>query len=341
MSERAASVIAEPAAPPFAWAGGGDTRLPYAEDSNGRIVAVADVERGLACGCVCPGCRHPVIARKGDVLRHHFSHTASAGCVTALETMVHKFGKQIIADAGMLWVPGYGAPDEPIIREMCIVADRVETEKALGIIRPDLLFCKSGRTLAVEILVTHTPEPTKIASFRSLGIAAVEIDLSTVRPEELAPQYVLQNAPRRWLYHPAIDLDLARSARTELAAKWREVHGARGLLIKERAWLDEEGAKLAGDRAAVQRQIEDVASAHSILERLAQARVEGAAEDATISAARDALTVQRSALERERADVADAKKMLHAEFSAAHPMFDAIFQAWPEATITRVIDNAQ
>ncbi len=38
------------------------------------------VGRGLACKCRCPECRSPVVARKGNVIRHHFAHIAASRC---------------------------------------------------------------------------------------------------------------------------------------------------------------------------------------------------------------------------------------------------------------------
>ncbi len=310
-----------------------EVRLPFAEAPSGRLVGIADVERGAACGCVCPGCGRPVIARKGDIMRHHFAHAASAECMTALESMAHKLGKQIVADAGMLWVPGYGEEGAPLIREMCVAADRVESEKAIGPIRPDLLFYKSGRTLAVEILVTHTPEPSKIAAFRAAGVAAVEIDLSEIRPEEITAAYVIQHAPRRWLFHPVIDLAQARTARKQAAAAWRETRRLRDRVGAERA-------ELAAERERVERLTVNAAAAQALADRLAAQRIEWEAEGARVAAARTALASDRSVLEAERSDVAGAKRALHAEISASRPLLDEIFKAWPDATVTQVVDNA-
>ncbi|OWY39307.1 hypothetical protein CEK28_08810 [Xenophilus sp. AP218F] len=48
------------------------------------LVEVNDVDQGLACGCVCPACRAPLVARKGQVNIHHFAHHSRAACAEAM-----------------------------------------------------------------------------------------------------------------------------------------------------------------------------------------------------------------------------------------------------------------
>lgn len=51
------------------------TKIPFGLDpSAGELVDVFDVPRGAACGCICPGCELPMIARKGDHNEWHFAH---------------------------------------------------------------------------------------------------------------------------------------------------------------------------------------------------------------------------------------------------------------------------
>jgi Competence protein CoiA-like family len=45
-------------------------------DSDGVVRFVNDVPRGSACGCFCAVCESPLIARRGQIRRPHFSHEA-------------------------------------------------------------------------------------------------------------------------------------------------------------------------------------------------------------------------------------------------------------------------
>lgn len=51
--------------------------IPFGLDPKKRtILDVADVSRGKNCGCVCPSCETPLVARQGDVKEWHFAHAS-------------------------------------------------------------------------------------------------------------------------------------------------------------------------------------------------------------------------------------------------------------------------
>lgn len=47
-----------------------------AVDANDQIRFVGDVPRGVACGCFCPTCRSPLVAKQGEKNSWHFAHEA-------------------------------------------------------------------------------------------------------------------------------------------------------------------------------------------------------------------------------------------------------------------------
>lgn len=55
---------------------------------DGKYVNIRDVERGLKCGCVCPVCGEPLVARKGNILSHTFAHTSDSKCAN-FESSLH------------------------------------------------------------------------------------------------------------------------------------------------------------------------------------------------------------------------------------------------------------
>jgi hypothetical protein len=71
------------------------TTITFAERA-GRLVPVARVPAGLACGCVCPACGGAMVARKGRVKRHHFAHAIATACHG--ETVLHEVGKRLLHD---------------------------------------------------------------------------------------------------------------------------------------------------------------------------------------------------------------------------------------------------
>lgn len=46
-------------------------------DESGAVRFVGEVDRGAACGCFCPVCASPLIARQGRLKEWHFAHEAS------------------------------------------------------------------------------------------------------------------------------------------------------------------------------------------------------------------------------------------------------------------------
>jgi len=58
-----------------------DLKNPFAL-RDGKMICIYDLTKhdsGIACNCTCALCHEPMIARMGDVNRHHFAHS-SAGC---------------------------------------------------------------------------------------------------------------------------------------------------------------------------------------------------------------------------------------------------------------------
>ncbi len=181
--------------------------LPYGLAASGRLVSIADANRGAADGLICPGCRAPLVARKGQVLRHHFAHASDTACEGAYETMLHLLGKQIIAEVRHVKLPDVSgrilSQTAFIADEEFVDLDEVGVEQAFGSFRPDLLVKAGGWTIAIEILVTHRCTPEKVAAYRAASLDSIEIDLGHLRgcedPVTLADG-ILQSAPRRWIF---------------------------------------------------------------------------------------------------------------------------------------------
>ncbi|CAG20115.1 competence protein CoiA family protein [Photobacterium profundum] len=53
------------------------TLIPFGlETSTNNLVDVAEVENGKKCGCICPSCSTPLIAKQGNEKAWHFSHSS-------------------------------------------------------------------------------------------------------------------------------------------------------------------------------------------------------------------------------------------------------------------------
>lgn len=78
------------------------TKIPYAFSINlNRLIGVDEVERGLACNCICPSCNMKLEARQGDNNIHHFSHydKAKVDCQYSFWVSIRDLAKQILEES--------------------------------------------------------------------------------------------------------------------------------------------------------------------------------------------------------------------------------------------------
>jgi hypothetical protein len=204
--------------------------LVYAVNENGKVVHVSEVMSGLACGCRCPACGMPVVAKKGTEVTHHFAHEADSSCHGAAETALHRLAKEVIEQELKLWLPDVTARYRKETRQLYLAGDlnftRAKSEpRHLHEIVPDLLIERGDRKLLVEIWVTHPCDEAKRKELMQKGIATLEIDQSKFSrnaSREEVSKAVLKEANRRWVYHPKIEAATAAMRAADEAAKQRE-----------------------------------------------------------------------------------------------------------------------
>ena len=231
-----------------------EVEIPFAiRLADRRMVAVDDVDRGLACGCVCPGCQAVLVAVKGEVRIHHFRHHVEAGgCDGGRETALHLFAKQIICDSLELSLPHDLGPMRSAAQEIWLDG-----------IRPDVLACYDADTVAIEVYVTHRTGVDKIELLHAREQTALEIDLSYHRDmmlgESQLRQAVLRTAPRRWLYEPLVvrlqrQADLAAMKEEERLARLEEERAREAFRASQQAafqaWQQQEAERQASLAAA-------------------------------------------------------------------------------------------
>jgi hypothetical protein len=201
-------------------------KIPFGVTSDGRMVSVQEVSRGRACECVCPECGCELVAKKGDVIAHHFSHLVGAefnpaSCHHALETSIHRMAKQMIAERGGLRIPalvvsdtGFSAGGEVSARkkafeEQWLAFDSVRLEHRIDPLRPDIIGYSRGQPFIIEVTVSNPTTAAKREQLRSLRIASLEIDLSVVSYDVTLPVLeadVVEGVKKKeWLWHPEME----------------------------------------------------------------------------------------------------------------------------------------
>jgi hypothetical protein len=243
--------------------GAGALLLPYGAAADGRLVRACAVPAGLACGCACPACGAPLIARRGQVLAAHFAHAApDRACAGALETALHRLAKQLIADGAALTLPEVAAEHDGVrhvVRPATTVRPETATlEPGLDGLRPDVVAVVAGRPLLVEVAVTHACGPAKIALIRQRRLAAIEIDLSWLArsaPEEAVERAVLHSAPRRWLWNrhaEAAEAKMRGTAARLAARRARAREEALGRVVRELTAAAAAAPRAPADRRLVE-----------------------------------------------------------------------------------------
>ncbi|NCX96176.1 MAG: hypothetical protein EBX41_07155, partial [Chitinophagia bacterium] len=139
-----------------------------------EAVHVEEVARGGACECVCIICGEELIAKKGNIKQHHFSHNFEANC--SAESALHKLCKQIIKNSKEFMLP---APKgkffyfcEPLL------------EQKMGDIKPDVVIeNEEGIKWLIEIKVTHAVDDKKRKKIERERYNVVEIEAKAIYDE--------------------------------------------------------------------------------------------------------------------------------------------------------------
>lgn len=186
--------------------------MNIAINDSERLVNIKQVEKGLACNCICFECSEPVVAKKGEKNEHHFAHSSNKeGCHINPESILHKFAKQVIMEEKAIVLPPLPNTDEVEAKTWQFI--RLIEEQAVGSIRPDIVANIDDETVFIEIAVTSFVDTDKLDFIKRLGIKTVEIDLREILrqnvdiPSEEARLFILDQVDnKKWLYPVAQEI---------------------------------------------------------------------------------------------------------------------------------------
>ena len=168
------------------------------------LVSVENVVSGLKCGCVCPSCGAPLVAKKGDKREHHFAHHGDTECSTACESALHLMAKQILASRRELFIPDEAGGDGGAVREYTAV--QLESREYPNII-PDVVMKNGDEILCVEILVTHAVDEEKLKKLTEAKLPTVEIDLGDLidnYDETVVTEALYSGNHTVWIYNETL-----------------------------------------------------------------------------------------------------------------------------------------
>jgi len=217
-----------------------------------KLVTPEEVEqRGLECGCTCPGCDARLVANhpKSSGRVKYFSHYAGTGCSNGYETALHLAAKRVLIEQKKILVPkisaeahlfdretqATGTASKTIIsKEILFESVEQEVREYDGIV-PDIVAKANGKTIFIEICVTNPVDEIKIAKLIKLGYPVIEISLKfeneTPSIDDIAKLVIKNQFNRKWLVNPKIQ-QLETLVQNETERKL-EVEKKRVITIRE------------------------------------------------------------------------------------------------------------
>lgn len=191
--------------------------LIYGLTADG-LVPISKVPNGLACGCTCPGCRQPLVAKNHRHNRKmaHFAHYSGTSCAGAFESALHLLAKEVFQKHKTLFLPDFHfdydrANKRSLFRTgQRLVFDDVRLEVPVGsgenLVIADAVGTCQGREVLIEFAHTHRVDRQKRSRLKILRKACVEINLRTMALDEGALQQFFQTDSRfiYWVYNPKL-----------------------------------------------------------------------------------------------------------------------------------------
>ena len=174
-----------------------ETKIPFGE-RDGTLFRAHEVENGLRCGCVCPGCKQPLnAANNGEKVVPHFRHAKSNECFDGFREGVRRAAVALIAQRKQLMLPARietvrvatedgGLLEEKVeLQPVVIHADSVERFVDLGGLRGHAVLHQSDRQLIVRIKLSTRMEHERYRQLEALEHSSLEIDLHHLTLEQI------------------------------------------------------------------------------------------------------------------------------------------------------------
>lgn len=233
------------------------TLTPFGlRESDGCFVDVAHVERGRKCGCICPSCKTPLIARQGEQKQWHFAHASRSvyaqtdnDCEYSFFISVRMMARQVIGNSLEILLPPYEAVESLFIDELgeyiterFVVTDKkrvkiedIEIEKEIFATVVDvygtidgypfvMYFSHPGREVPIEFesLSGEKCGIVEVSLGGTYSLFAGERDGKQTYLEKLRHFLIANLSSKRWVYHPRYSSMLNR-ARHSLKLRHEEL----------------------------------------------------------------------------------------------------------------------
>lgn len=248
-----------------------ENKIPFGE-RDGALFRAFEVENGLRCNCICPGCRQPLnAANNGEKVVPHFRHAQSNDCTTGFREGVRRSAVALIVQHKQLMLPtfldmvrittasGRMLEEKVELPPVMVTADSVERFVELDELRGHAVLHLSGRQLIVRIKMSSRMEHERYRQLQALEHSSMEIDLHRLTLEQIndADSFkhaVLQDPSNRSWIRCLRGESLKTLKEQQLQSRASELNAA---------WLNEQAEREAEERAR-QLAIANEASEHDL-----------------------------------------------------------------------------
>lgn len=212
-----------------------ESLIPFGlDEASGQLVDVGSVKRGKACGCVCPSCYTPLVARHGLEKEWHFAHRIQKvhdktrkGCEYSFAVSVRLMIRQL-SNGGLRFKTPRLAYSLPTVsdasHEFADFGYRVTDESVLKLVdvqvgvpfcgvTVDVLGYVQGVPFVVYVTYKDRKIPVELKEPSITKCGVVELNIDAVRAlfkqaekgqyQEVLRRFIEERMDgKAWVYHP-------------------------------------------------------------------------------------------------------------------------------------------
>jgi hypothetical protein len=215
-------------------------RIPFAlRASDGEMVDVNDVPNGLACDCICPSCKTPLVARQGNDREWHFAHApkgvydkTSNECKYSVYVSIGLMAKRLFLTCKTVSLPDFFIrlpkrdkvtnrlefADSQVTGASVVNIESCQVETDLDGLGVDILVYVKGVPLVFYLIHPERALPVHEDDFKGRKIGVVSIDLGAFLNvlhtssgvaggylSCLAKSLFEDSVGKKWVFHPKIE----------------------------------------------------------------------------------------------------------------------------------------
>lgn len=182
------------------------------------MVDAYSVKRGRNCGCICPSCSAPLIAKHGAILVWHFAHaTKHSGaediCAYSALVSIRLMVQQILADTAKISIPPRPHETGNAPRDVLVESIKIDTSFEGSAV--DAVATIKSTPLVVYLTYKSRPVPEALFAPDSKKAGVLEINLEklwrlaeTSESHRVGKGYLehvlVENVDaKKWIFHPA------------------------------------------------------------------------------------------------------------------------------------------